>query len=252
MISLLIFGLIASAYAAPNAIPSWHPYRHGNHHHGQSRFLSQYHHHSQLDSNNYFDTNKFWADFNKEMKNLNDMLTEFSQHFPTIVSQDSVVGNEYRITIPLSGFEVKDIIVKARKGFLMIQAHHKNSEGNENNYLNVRALPATVTVNGKWNYDGSVLKIMFPLKEGVETQTVESVSVISTDPTTEIPKLDRENVDQTHLEDPVNSQDADVGLNRGDVDTEVKTDEFDDRNTVEATTYAVDLQNEVEFVPIKY
>lgn len=240
---------MASAYAAPHFERSRHFHQH---HHGPSRFLSQYHHQSQVDSNIYFDANRFWADFHKEMKNLENMLTELSQHFPSGVTQEGVLGNEYKITIPLSGFEEKDIIVKAREGYLSIQAHHKNSEGNENNYLNFRTLPATVKLDGKWKYQGGVLIITFPLKEGVETQTVESASVISTDLTTGLPTSDREEVDQTHVEGSVNNQDTDVGLSRGDLDTQNNAYDIDYRNSVEATTHVVDLKDEVELVPVKY
>lgn len=137
------------------------------------------------------------TDFDKRVKDLDNKLTEFQQHYHSSVSEEGIVGNEYIITIPLSGFERKDIIVKAHEGYVNIQANHKNSDGNENIYSNFRTLPAMVKLDGKWTYEGGVLKITFPLNENFETQTVESVSVITTAPTTELPTTNREDVTST-------------------------------------------------------
>ncbi|CAB3241232.1 unnamed protein product [Arctia plantaginis] len=251
MISVLLFGFIASACAAPQFHDGF------RNRFGPPPFYPDYRHfhparqQTAPEANNLFDTNAFWSEFSKEIKELDEMMAEFTRRFSTRMSQEGVEGNEYRITITLSGFEEKDIIVKAREGLLMIQAHHKYEEGSERNYLDIRHLPASVNVTGTWSFDKGVLKVVFPLKEGSNPQTVESVNVVSTDFTTKKPTFDREEVVETHDDETVGVQDADVGLVEKD-DREVMTNEIPDSNVVEATTYSVDLKDEVEFVPVRY
>lgn len=204
-----------------------------------------------------FDTGRFWADLSKELRELDDMLADFSHRFPASASsQEGVDGNEYKITVSLPEFEEKDIVVKARDGLLMIQANHKYSLGSERNYLDVRTLPDTVNVTGNWIFEKGVLKITFPLKKVEKaSETPEVTEEVLTEQlgTTIRPVFEgsREEMD-TNINEHV--QDADIGVGRGDLDkeSELKTNEIPDRNTVEATTYAVDLKDEVEFVPVRY
>lgn len=250
MISLLLFGFIASTCAAPQFHDGFRdrfgppPFFPDNRHFHLAKQRTA------PEANNLFDTNAFWTEFSKEMKELDEMMAEFTRRFSARMSQEGVEGNEYRITITLSGFKEEDIIVKAREGLLMIQAHHKYEEGSERNYLDIRHLPSAVNVTGTWTFDKGVLKVVFPLIEGFETQTVESVNVVSTDFTTKRPTFDREEV-ENHNDKTVGVQDADVGLSKND-GRDVMTNEISDSNFVEATTYAVDLKDEVEFVPVRY
>lgn len=246
MIALILCGLIAGACAAPQYewdLDSSRP------------LFSNYHmRHNSYVNDNLFDTGRFWSDLSKEMKELDEMLADLSRRFPTSVSQEGIEGNEYKITISLPDYDEKDIVVKARKGMLMIQANHKYGEGSEKTYLDVRTLPDSVNVTGNWIFQQGVLKITFPLNNG---------AVVT--PTTEVIPTTEEQYDTTsrphfagsreEIETNVNDvQDADVGLGRGDSDkeNEVKTNEIPDGNTIEATTYAVDLKDEVEFVPVRY
>ncbi|KAJ8735902.1 hypothetical protein PYW07_007522 [Mythimna separata] len=249
MIALLLCGIIAGACAAPQFEFSFGPPRHRPYFSNFDTRLQPY------ADDNVFDTGRFWSDLSKELKELDDMLADFSRRFPTSVSQEGVEGTEYKVTISLPDFEEKDIVVKAREGLLMIQANHKYSEGSERNYLDVRTLPDTVNVTGNWIFEHGVLKITFPLKDGVVVKTTEVAAVTEQQPeldTTVRPYFEgsREEI-ETNVNDV---QDADVGLGRGDLDkdNEVRTNEIADSNTVEATTYAVDLKDEIEFVPVRY
>lgn len=251
MIALLLCGLLAGAYAAPQFEFSFGPPE------SRSPFISNYHMRSHPYINeNVFDTGRFWSDLSKELRELDDMLADFSRRFPTSVSQEGVEGTEYKIIISLPDFEEKDIVVKAREGLLMIQGNHKYGEGSEKNYLDVRTLPDTVNVTGNWVFEKGVLKITFPLKDGVEVKPADVIPTTTEQQydTTAQPYFEGS---REEIETNVNTegvQDVDVGLGRGDLnkENELKTNEIPDRHTVEATTYAVDLKDEVEFVPVRY
>nr|XP_021194604.2 uncharacterized protein LOC110379316 [Helicoverpa armigera] len=247
MIALLLCALVAGVAAAPqfdfNDMFEERPF-------------SNYHlrTHPYVDEN-VFDTTRFWSDLSKELRELDTMLADFSRRFPSSVttSQGGIVGNEYKITINLSGFEEKDIVVKARDGLVMIQANHKYAEGSERNYLDVRTLPDCVNVTGNWVFERETLKITFPLKEGSVVPTEPPTTEQRGFETTVGPRFagSREEI-ETNVNEGV--QDVDVGLGRGDQDKEIdlRTNEVPDTNAVEATTYAVDLKDEVEFVPVRY
>ena len=255
MIALLLCGLLAGAYAAPQFEFSFGPPQ------SRSPFFSNYHTRSHVYADDtLFDTGRFWSDLSKELKELDDMLADFSRQFPTSVSQEGIEGNEYKIIISLPEFEEKDIVVKAREGLIMIQANHKYTGGSERNYLDVRNLPDTVNVTGNWVFEKGVLKITFPLKDGavvkkdvVPSEVIPVTTEVQYD-TTAQPYFagSREEIDTSSNSAGV--QDADIGVGRGDLDKEValKTNEIPDQNTVEATTYAVDLKDEIEFVPVRY
>ncbi|XP_047985070.1 LOW QUALITY PROTEIN: uncharacterized protein LOC125225408 [Leguminivora glycinivorella] len=234
MYALVCLSLLACAFAAPQ----YHfrpPPRH--HHH-------EHYHGSDLDdfmTDDVFDTGRFFKDFNREMEQLEKAIEELVKHFPTQATS-GLQGNQYKININLSGFDEKEISVKAREGLVMVQAVHKTEEGGERSYLDVRTLPSFVkTDTGSWTYGEDLLKIVFDVKEGTGTEVAGSTEAAVV---TEAP--DREEIESQ--ENDNTNQDADVGV-RGD--TELITNEIPKEQTVEATTYAVDFNNEVEFVPVR-
>lgn len=236
MIAVLLFGLIAAAAAAPHRFP-----------HGPPPYAREHRpNFGQYDPFNEdtFDTRQFWAGLATEMREIDEMLATLSQRFAASVSRSGIEGNTYKITIPLNSFEEKDIVVKAKEGFVMVQAVHKTADGGENIYLDAKTIPTCVNVTGTWKFEQGVLKIVFPLKVDAAGTTEAEIDV------TERPAIikDREEMDNDTSED---EDDADVGL-RGDLDktNELFTNEIP-RSRVEATTYAVDLKDEVEFVPVR-
>ena len=248
-----MFGLVIFCVAAVSAAPyygsGYNPMPfHPEHHYGRL---------SRPDFGEHvFDTRRFWSELANELRDLDTMLADFYRRFPTPASSSQgIVGKEFKVTIPLGGFEEKDIIVKARTGLLMVQAIHKYEGEVQKNYLDVRTLPDCVKMNGSWTYSEGVLKIVFPLKTESTTDVVPVVNGDTTTETTASPvtegiKESREEIDnQVEIDD----RDADVGLERGDVEKERQLSKNEDwRNSVEATTYAVDLSNDVEFVPVRY
>ncbi|KAJ8730260.1 hypothetical protein PYW07_017298 [Mythimna separata] len=142
MIALLLCGIIAGACAAPqfNEFPFKTPQRRPS----------------------FFNFDNFMSGF----------MSDFSRGFPTIVPQEGVEGTEYKITISLPDFEEQDIVVKARERLLMIEANHKDL----NIYMYNTTLPDTVNLNGNWNFEHGVLKITFPLKDGVKDGEVAAVT----------------------------------------------------------------------------
>lgn len=233
--------LIAAAAAAPHYQHGPPPY-HPDHNPG-------FHRHSAFFDSDVFDTRRFWADLATEMRQLDDMLADFYKKFPAISSTQQIVGNEYRITIPLSGFAEKDIIVKAREGLLMVQAVQRLPEGGERSYLDIKTLPSTINVAGNWIFENQVLTITFPLKEGTLTTEAPVTEVVTENRSREV--IEKHSSDE---------KDVDVGVNTNNKDNEIFTNEIPndnrydirDDNKVEATTYAVDLKGEVEFVPVRY
>lgn len=196
-----------------------------------------------------FDAHQFWSELAEEMHRMDQMLNEFSKHFPTSTSNEGVEDNEYRVTISLTGFDEKDIVVKAREGVLMIQAVHTSEAGNERTFIDLRSLPTYVNVNGTWTYDKDVVKIVFPLKDRPKEADDVTEAPITESPTEEI-ENSREQMETTNEGE---NHDADVGIERGDTDRdqELLTNTIYQRTPVEATTYTVDLKNEVEFVPVR-
>ncbi|XP_068626478.1 uncharacterized protein [Battus philenor] len=247
MYAFILFGLLACAYAAP------HYHGHGFHHRAPMidfGFHDHFDHVRPYFQDDIFDTRKFWMDLSREMAMFDQMLTDFTKRFPTSVSSegfDEKTG-EYIVTIPLTGFEEKDIVVKAREGVLMVQAVQKMNGVDQRTYLDVRTLPERLNVTGSWTYDKDILKIVFPpLTKPEEGETTTEI-------TTDLPSLfqpeSREEVDKQDQD----NKDADVGVERGDLDkqNELNTNEIPNKEIVEATTYAVDLKDEVEFVPVRY
>lgn len=197
-----------------------------------------------------FDARQFWKDLSDEMHRMDQMLNEFSKHFPTTTSNEGVEDNQYFVSITLTGFDEKDIAVKAREGVLMIQAVHSTEYGNERSYIDLRTLPTYVNVNGTWTYDKDVLKITFPLKESSTEASDVNVEAITTEPRTGEVERSREEMEPSTGDENV---DVDVGVERGDTDREreLLTNSIYPYRPVEATTYSVDLKNDVEFVPMK-
>lgn len=239
----VLLAFLAVASAAP----------HYGYHRNEERGLgwSQPQSNSEMDlfSGQIFDAHQFWKELADEMHRMDEMLNEFSKHFPTTPSNEGVEDDQYHVTITLTGFDEKDIAVNAREGVLMIQAVHYTEGSNERSYIDFRNLPSYVNVNGTWTYDKGVLKITFPLKERPkEIDDVTEEAII----TTEASETERSREEM----EPVNGDetiDADVGTGRGDSDREreLLTNSIYPYRTVEATTYSVDLKNDVEFVPMK-
>lgn len=208
---------------------------------------------SEIDlfSGQMFDAHQFWRELADEMHRMDQMLNEFSKHFPSTTSNEGIEDNQYAVTITLTGFDEKDIAVKAREGVLMIQAVHNTEDGNEKSYIDLRTLPTYVNVNGTWTYDKGVLKISFPLKEKpTEDGGVTESTTTTTEATTEEKERSREEMEPTT---GYENGDADVGAERGDMgrERELLTNSIYPYRPVEATTYSVDLKNDVEFVPVK-
>lgn len=196
----------------------------------------------------FFDPNQFMREFDKEMKQFDDIMKEFQMRFPEARSTAGVVGDQYKVVIPLSGFEEKDIVVKAREGLLIVQATKKLDHGIGKNYIDVRSMPSFVDVAGFWSYENEVLTIAFPVKGGSTTLPTTTVTRGEVEPVTEEPSYSNEEVERTDANKDDN-QDADIGLRTEDRD--IQTNEIS-KVPVEATTYAVDLKNQYEFVPVHY
>ncbi|XP_063395425.1 uncharacterized protein LOC134680261 [Cydia fagiglandana] len=239
MYALVCLSLLACALAAPQY--HFRPPPPPPHHHHHENY-----HSSDLDdfvTDDVFDTGRFFKDFNREMEQLEKAIEELVKHFPSQATS-GLEGNQYKININLNGFDEKEISVKARDGLVMVQAVHKTEGGSERTYLDVRTLPSFVkSDSGSWTYGEDLLKIVFDVKEGAGTTEVagstEAVQVTQAPDREEMESQENENTDQ----------DADVGA-RGD--TELITNEIPKgEEKVEATTYAVDFNNEVEFVPVR-
>lgn len=248
MLGVIIF-CFAAATAAPYYGGSFHPMPfHPEQHYDRLR-------HPYF-GENVFDMQRFWSELSSEMRELDNILADLYKRFPTpVASSQGIDGKEYKVTIPLMDFEEKDIVVKARTGVLMVQAVHKHEGNVQNSYVDVRTLPDCVSVNGTWTYSKGVLKIVFPLKTEDATDVVPLPHETTTDVTTESFVTQGPTESREEMENHVESDDldADVGLNRGDTDKASQTETKNDwRSNVEATTYAVDLTNEVEFVPVHY
>lgn len=246
----VLLAFLAVASAAPHY--GYHNHRHHNHGEGGLGFAEPQSD-SEMDmfTGQMFDAHQFWRELSEEMHRMDQMLNEFSKHFPTTTSNEGVENNEYCVTISLTGFDEQDIAVKAREGVLMIQAVHKTEDSNEKTYIDLRTLPTYVNVNGTWTYDKDILKITFPLKERPkEADDVTEEMPITTEASTEDIERSREHMEPTS---GYETMDADVGLGRGDVDREreLLTNVIYPYRPVEATTYSVDLKNDVEFVPMK-
>lgn len=255
MIQFLILGFVAAASAAPHYYSGHH--RRPFHHHYPSRYSSDIS--DEIFGEHLFDTRRFWSELSHELMEIDHMLQNFHQHFPSIQSNTAIENGKYKITIPLTGFDEKDIIVKVKDEILMVQAVHKmdDKSGNERHYMDVRTLPTNIKIEGStYSYDNEILTIEFDLKDktevGIEENTETEVKI------TEAPIVDnkqsREEMEE-HGND--NVRDVEVGPKKDDSidskENELLTNEIPGRNRqVEATTYPVDLKDEVEFVPVPY
>ncbi|KAJ8705276.1 hypothetical protein PYW07_011103 [Mythimna separata] len=151
MIALLLCGIIAGACAAPhfNEFPSKTPQRRPDFEDELSKFEN-------------FDSFMSGSD-----------MTDFTTRFPTTWDAlEGVEGTEYKINFPLYDFPVKDIVVKAHEGLVKI----KVNDNNNNRIETTKILPDNVNLNGgNWILEPRelssrrhVLKITFPLKDGVK------------------------------------------------------------------------------------
>ncbi|CAH2102040.1 unnamed protein product [Euphydryas editha] len=236
MIAIVLLVIVACASAAPH----YHPHHHEHFHNDDDFSLGKFM------SGPLFDTRRFWEEMTNEMMGLSAMINELQQRFPTDLSDEKIEGNEYKITIYISGFEDKEIVVKARKGLLIVEALHKVDGETERSYLGLRTLPDAVNVNGSWTYEKGLLKIVFPLERKSEDEPAVTQKAQEPEHSHEVVETNEKGTD---------IQDADVGIVRGDANKEssINTNEItEEKQSVEATTYAVDLKGEVELVPIKY
>ncbi|CAH2102033.1 unnamed protein product [Euphydryas editha] len=250
MIAFVLLAIVACASAAPHFhhYRSHQPYYQGPYHHGPYNYDNNLSLERFMDSQ-VFDTRAFWEELTREMMGLEAMIADLYKHFPNSLSEEKVEGNEYKINIPLSGFDEKEIAVKAKKGLLIVQAVRQVSDEPARSFLGVRTLPDDVNVNGSWTYTNGLLRIVFPLeRKSVGEPTVTEIPVTQAPESVHSPEVFE--IDNR----PSDSQDADVGIASVDTDKEntISTNEIQQGQTVEATTYAVDLKGDVELVPIKY
>ncbi|XP_032519110.1 uncharacterized protein LOC116771374 [Danaus plexippus] len=240
MIAVILLGLLACASAAP-----WHNHRHyrGNSHYEEDD--------DYLDSffeNQMFDTRRFWNEISREMLRLDSMLADLSKHFPHQYPTVEVNDKEYKITLNLPGFDEKEVVVKAKKGLLVVQAVHKEGDVPERNYLIVRSLPDDVGENGSWTYENGVLRVIFPISKNVTDITAKDVTDVPTQ--TVAPEHSREEMENAGENKDLNEDIDEIkpDSNRNDLITnEIPHQE----NTVEATTYAVGLNDDVELLPMQ-
>lgn len=233
---MLTLTLVVTLAAAAAAAPHYH-----HHHHGRFDRYRDMDDFGSMGSieDGVFDTNRFWRQLETDLMEIDKMMNAFRTHFIVAPASAGVEGTSYKVRMPLPGFEEKDIVVKAREGVLMVQAIHKSEDDIVKNYLDMRTMPSNVDVNGVWTYDEEVLTITFPLK-GVTTE-VATEEHVTQDP------ISREEMG-TKTEDV---GDADIGLRSDRKEVEIQTNEIP-KQTVEATTYAVDLKDQYEFVPVHY
>ena len=99
-------------------------------------------------------------------RKINDVKADSNNH---LTSQSVIEGNEYKLSLPISGYEKEDITVKTREGVISIEAYHQNPGGSYNFFSNNLILPDTVNPSCTWSYDNSVLKIVCPWKDGATT-----------------------------------------------------------------------------------
>ncbi|XP_046961950.1 uncharacterized protein LOC124531407 [Vanessa cardui] len=239
-IAIVLFAVVACASAAPRYHDHFHhhPYSHDGDV-SLERFIER----------EIFDTRRFWEELRREMMGIDKMIADLNKNFGTFLSNEKIEGNQYKITISLNGFEEKEIAVKAKKRLLIVQAVHKGGDdGPERNYLDLRTLPDFVDINGSWTFENGVLTVVFPVERSVEGTEATITEV----PVTQAPEHSREEVESNPTVEE--NQDADIGIERGDLgkDKNILTNEISSgqQSAVEATTYAVDLKDEVELVPI--
>lgn len=236
MFSPIFFGLLAIAAAAPRY----------HHHHSSPAFYHHGYNFEDFLQDEVFDTSRFWNELQREMASLEAVLADMSKRFPTELSTAKIEGNMYKLRIPLSGYSEKDIVVKAKKGLLMVQAVKGGDGYMSSTYMDIRSLPENVNEAGNWKFENGILYIEFPLIQGTTTDDTPVG-------TTAAPEISREDMENHSQE---TNDNADVGVepnNRGDLgNREIETNEIGGSSNVEATTYAVDLKDEVEFVPVRY
>ncbi|XP_045449752.1 uncharacterized protein LOC123658362 [Melitaea cinxia] len=239
MIAFALLAIVACASAAPHYHHDHHRHHHNNFHDNDDFSLDKFM------EGSVFDTSSFWEQMRKEMIGLTAMIEDLRQRFPTGLMEEKIEGNEYKITISLTGFTDKEIVVKARKGLLIVEAVHKVDGEPGRSYLDLRTLPDVVNVNGSWTYENGLLKIVFPLEHKSEGEPAVTEAVV-----TQAPEHSHEVVETEQK--GTNDQNADVGIVGGATNNgnSVSANEIPQGQNVEATTYAVDLKGEVELVPI--
>ncbi|KAJ8735920.1 hypothetical protein PYW07_007540 [Mythimna separata] len=135
MIALLLCGIIAGACAAPHF----------------NEFSSK--------------TPQRRPDFEHEMSELED-----PPRFPTAwYALEELEGTQYKLTVPMYDFKPNSIAVNTIGGLMEIKAIDKN----DSTASIIKIMPDNVNLNGNWILENGVLKITFPLKDGVVVKTTD-------------------------------------------------------------------------------
>lgn len=236
---LCLFLLVAAATAAPRYYTS-DDYRLHHPHHGSHR----------ADLFNFdapiFDTRSFWSQLTEEMRSIETMMEDFYKHFPSLISSEGIENGVYKIQVPLAGFEDEEISVTVKNSVLMIQAVHKSDGEVQKQYLDFRTVPAQIDESsGKYSYDKKVLVVTFNVSERGEDRRVLPKVDVNTEFVTEAPKVEDREEMEPH--DNTINTDEDVETYK---DIHLLTNEIPRKET-EATTYPVNLKEDVEFYPIQ-
>ncbi|XP_038220851.1 uncharacterized protein LOC119838805 [Zerene cesonia] len=115
---------------------------------------------------NYFpgwEMDSFWRDFDRKFEVFDDQMDRLYGSIENIDTGDRIVGDNYEITMVMSGFKEDEISVKVRQGQLVVEGH---SDDGSINIYNSRSLPPYVGASGTWTYENNVLKIVFPIIHG--------------------------------------------------------------------------------------
>ncbi|KAJ8715648.1 hypothetical protein PYW07_010130 [Mythimna separata] len=151
MIALLLCGIIAGACAAPhfNEFPSKTPQRRPDFEHEMSELLEDLEHELS------------------KLENFDSFVSD-SPRFPSDALEE-VEGTKYKITVPMYDFKPKDIVVNISGRVVEIKLKDKN----DNTVSIIKIVPDNVNLNGNWILENGVLKITFPLKDGVVVKTTD-------------------------------------------------------------------------------
>lgn len=241
-LAFIVFLAVASA--APQ-------YFHHHQHTPLHSYLQMNHHPPYYSSEDYFgnrmfDTRRFWAELAQEMMSLDQMLQEFYNHFPKVTSEEGFQNGQYKISIPLSGFTSEDVVVKVKNHVVMVQAIHKADGGHEKHYVDIRTVPANVDVTtGTYIFENEVLNISFKVKGDIE----EAVPVTEGS-TVETEKEHSREEMEPHSDDTNEDENVDM---KSSSDKEIISNEIPThQQNLEATTYSVLKNDDVEFVPVPY
>ncbi|XP_032525297.1 uncharacterized protein LOC116776262 [Danaus plexippus] len=117
-----------------------------------------------------FDTgiDNFWHNFNKRMDNFDNDMDNIATGLRQQTRAD-VVGDQYWVSIEMPGFNTEDILVKSKKGLLVVEAVHQGDGQPLNQYQHISDLPDFVDEHGSWSYKYGILRVVYPLKRRAPT-----------------------------------------------------------------------------------